>query len=149
MDKNRQNLLNWARLVLVFAICDAINLVLNVINEYSEYRSVVDYPDQLVRTVTLAIIGVTLVLGALMVAVQIFAGVRGLREAENPTNATGYIRAAKVLAWVNVVLFVVAALGLIGAAITWHDVISVLIIACDAYILFSFVRSAKQIHQMI
>lgn len=148
MDKNKKTLYNWARVVLIFAICDVLTLISTVLTEYSAYSTAIaQYPDEAVRSVTLVILGVAVGVSVLMMGAQIFVGIRGINETKNLTGATGYIRVGKTLGVVNVILFVINALGLVGSPIVWSEVLSIAVVGCDAIIMFGFVKYAKQFHQ--
>lgn len=146
MEKRKKNLLDWARLVLVLAACDLVNLVLAILTYFDEFSVVNAEPDATVRAVALVAIGIALGVSALMIVGQIYVGMRGMREAKNTTNATGYIKLAKVLAWACVVLGVFTAYTLMSSPFTWRNLLDVALLAADAAILFYFVRYAKAVH---
>lgn len=140
MDKNRKVLKEYSIVILILAAISLVRMVVDVL----VYGFTMPVPEDIDKKVMKTVAIIVFVIGLLLLLPNVFVGVRGLKEAKNPTDRTAHIVWAMILA-ILAVLSTVSAIRDITKGFTISKLLEVFDVALDAGIFFMYYFTAKKV----
>lgn len=140
MDKNRKRLKEYSILILILAAISLVRMVVEVLVYGFTMPALDDIDKKVMKIVAIIVFVITL----LLLLPNVFVGVRGLKEAKNPTDKMGHIVWAIILA-ILAVLSTVSAVRDITKGFNFNKLLDVLDEALDAVVFFAYYITAKKV----
>ena len=142
MDKNRKILKEYSVVILILAALSLVRLVVDFcVNGFNvSNTSVEGVTESAVKIATIIIFAI----GLLLLIPDVYVGVKGIKEANNPTGKGAHIAWALIIA-------VLSAIGAISAIIDItkgfdiSKLLAALDVAADAAIFFAYYLTAKKV----
>jgi hypothetical protein len=142
MNKDRKNLKDLSIIILVFAAISLVRIIVDlcVFGLNASNVPVEGVSEDMVRTATI----IAFVLALLLLIPDVFIGIRGIKEANNPTGKKGHITWALVL----VILSLIATISAVIDMFNGFDVgklLEVIDVAIDVALFYFYYVAAKKV----
>lgn len=142
MEKAKKYLSGLSILLLVFAGLSLVRLIVEialgglVINEV---------PEGLTKEIMQIAVIVTLILSVLFMLPQIYCGIKGLKESNNPTSSRAHIVWAKIIFVLSVIALITPISALIQGTDILNNVLLLVDVLLNIIVYFLFIKYANKV----
>ena len=144
MDKDRKTLKEYSVVLLVLAGLSLIRLVFDFCTIGFDVLAlgVEGVSESLLKTITIIIFAIAIIL----LIPEVYVGVKGIKEAKNPTGAKAHIT------W-SLILLILTTIGAISSIIdifngyATNKMLEILDMVVDASLLYTYYQTAKKVAQ--
>lgn len=140
--KKSKELLIYSIALLFIAICEFFILLLDI--RAGDY-AMVTHEDALIQALTNGIIVVVLACSCISILVGGYLGIKGWLESRKPSGGSLHIVIAKIIAILNVILFIIFLLSMIGSTDLGDDIYTLATCGVDTILMFSYLGAAKAV----
>ena len=145
MKKNKVLYL-YGILLFVMAFVDAVTLIISAV---TGEISMITHEEALVEKVANIVIVGILVCIVLSILINGYLGIKGIKEATNPSGGKFHIFIAKFVGIINLLMALVVAVALFKSDSMWNDICTLCACLVDASVMFFYANECKKINKSL
>lgn len=141
MEQTKKNLRIISLCLVIFSIVSLALAAMDLITFWMDRDNYSGTSDGVV----LASIGIVGVMSLLMVAVQIYIGLKGMKVAKEPDSSKGHITWATVLLVLSIIALVSPVMEMIQTKAIVANVVTIIDCLVDVFLYYYFIKWAKEV----